>query len=70
MVLLQNHTDLEKGVRVPCTETCPVSSHDADHFVSVKVEDILDIKEEEVPVPVPCEAIKDECEVSCMFLHC
>jgi hypothetical protein len=66
MVVLQNCADLEKDVRVPCTETCPVSSHDVDHFLSIKVEDALDIKEEKVPVPLTCQAIKAECEVSCM----
>jgi hypothetical protein len=70
MVVLQDCTDVEKDVPGPCTETCPVPSHDAGHFVSIKVEDFADIKEEEeeeeVPVPVTCQAVKAECEVSCM----
>jgi hypothetical protein len=69
-VVLQNCADSEKDVRGPCTETCPVSSHGADHFVSMKVEDVLNIKEEKVPVPVPCQAIKAVSEVSSMLLHC
>jgi hypothetical protein len=72
MVVLQDCADVEKDMRAPCAETCPVSPHDADHFVSIKVEDFTDIKEEEdeeVPMPVTCQAIKAECEVSCMSVR-
>ncbi|PNF16227.1 hypothetical protein B7P43_G15296 [Cryptotermes secundus] len=69
MVVLQNCADLEKDVRGLCAETCSVSSHDADHFVSIKVEDVLDIKEEKVPLPVTCQAIKAEFDNGMMFLQ-
>jgi hypothetical protein len=64
MVVLQNCADLEKNVRGPCSETCPISSHDSNHVINIKVEEISGIEEEKVPVPVTCQAIKAEHEVS------
>jgi hypothetical protein len=65
MVVLQNCMDMERCVPGPHNETYPTSSHDADQAISsIKVEDVQEEKED--PVPVSCEAIKAELEVSCV----
>jgi hypothetical protein len=43
-----------------------MSSQDVDLVMSVKVEEVSGLQEEEVPVPITCQAIKVESEVSCM----
>jgi hypothetical protein len=68
LVILQNVTDLEKGLSGSCSETCPVSSQDADLDMSMKVEEVSGLQEEDVPVPTIWQAVKAEHEVSCMSL--
>jgi hypothetical protein len=58
-VILQNYMDLEK-------EICPKSPHDANRAVSIKVENVSDIVDEEDPVPLGFSGIKAEHEVSCI----
>jgi hypothetical protein len=68
MVVLQDCVDLERCVPGSHSETCPGSSHDAEQAISsVKFEEVSGVQgeEEEDPVPVSCEAIKAELEVSC-----
>jgi hypothetical protein len=66
MLVLQDCMDIEKCVPGPRSETYPTSSHDANQAMNIKVEEDSHIKEEEDPVPVSCEAIKAELEVSCV----
>jgi hypothetical protein len=44
------------------SETWPTSPHDGDQVIEVKVE--------EVPMPITFEGTKAEPEVSCMCVHC
>jgi hypothetical protein len=55
---------LKKDVPGLYSETCPVSSQDADQVMRMKVEEVSDMQEEDVPVPLTWQAIKAECEVS------
>jgi hypothetical protein len=65
MVVLQNCMDLEKDVPVSSREARPIFSHDANHFVSVKVEEVSVIDEEEDPLLLTSPQRKaDEREVS------
>jgi hypothetical protein len=68
LVVLQNATDLEKRLSGSCSETCPVSSQDADLVMSMKVEEVSGLQEEDVPMPTIWQAVKAEHEVSCMSL--
>jgi Fe-S-cluster-containing hydrogenase component 2 len=65
LMIFQNCMDLEEALLGSCSETCP-TSHDENQVSSMKAERILDIKEEDVPVPVTIEAVDAEYEVSCM----
>jgi hypothetical protein len=67
-LVLQNCTDLLKVVPDPYSETCPTSSYDMNQVLSIKVEEITDIKaeEEEDPLLITCPGTKDEHEVSCI----
>jgi hypothetical protein len=49
---------------------CPVSSQDANQVMIMKVEEVSDMQEDAVPVPIPWHAIKAECEVSRVSLSC
>jgi hypothetical protein len=54
-----------------CSEKCALSSQDTNQSMSVKVEEFSNVQEEEeVPVPITWQAIKAECEVSCLFGQC
>jgi hypothetical protein len=66
LVVLQNGTDLEQDLPGLCSETCPVSSQDADQVMCMKVEEVSCLQEEEVPVLRTWQAIKAEHEVSYM----
>jgi hypothetical protein len=46
-----------------------VSSQDADQVMSMKVEEVSDMQEEDVPVPLSWQAIIAECEVSFMSVY-
>jgi hypothetical protein len=46
------------------SEMCPVSPHDACYAISVKTEEVSDLKEEEDLAPIPFPGIKAEPEVS------
>jgi hypothetical protein len=64
--VLQNCMDLEKDVPVSSSEACPVSSYDANNFVSVKVEEVPGVGEEEDPLLLTSPQRKaNEREVSC-----
>jgi hypothetical protein len=66
-VILQNHMDLEKDVPGSSSEVCPTYPHDANRVVSIKVENVSDmLDEEEDPVPLGFSGIKPEHEVSCI----
>jgi hypothetical protein len=64
-LFLQNSTNSENILVDPYGEEYP-ASHDADHAMNVKVEEVSDAEEEEDPVPITFPEIKDESEVSCM----
>jgi hypothetical protein len=65
-VLLQNDVEVEKDVAGLHSERYPVSFQDADLVMSVKVEEVSDMQEEDVPVPTTWRAVKAESEVSCI----
>jgi hypothetical protein len=48
-----------------CSHKYPLSSQDSNQL-SVKIEKVSDVKEEEVPVPITWQATKPEHEVSCV----
>jgi hypothetical protein len=61
--------DLDKNELGLYRKTSSISSPDAAHIVNIKVEEVSDVEEEELPVPVTCQAIKAECEeVSCVSI--
>lgn len=66
MVVLQNCTDLEKDVPGFCGETCAASSCVINQTIGIKAEEVSDGEVEDGPVPVECQAIENELEVSCM----
>jgi hypothetical protein len=59
-MLLQNCMDILNVEPGSVSETCPTSSHDGDQIIDVKVE--------EDPVPIPFKEIKAEHEVSCIHV--
>lgn len=70
MVVLQNFIDLEKCAPVSTREACPLSSHDDNHFVSVRVEEVSGIGEEEDPLLITSPQRKAaEREVSCSSVY-
>jgi hypothetical protein len=62
MVVLQNYMNLLKVEPGSDSETC----HDGNQVIDVKVEEVMDIQEEEDPVLITFPAIKAEHEVSFM----
>jgi hypothetical protein len=61
--------DLDKNKFGLKRKTGSISSHDADHIVNVKVEEVSDLEEEEVPMPIICQTVKVEHdEVSCICI--
>jgi hypothetical protein len=62
---LQTDTVVAKDLLVPdvCREEWPSSPQDAIQLMSVKVEEVPDVQEEEFHVPVTWQAIKAEQEV-------
>jgi hypothetical protein len=69
LVNVQNDVDVEEDLPGSYNETCPMPSQDANQVMIVKVEEVLDMQEEAVPVPVPWHAVKAEHEVSCMSVN-
>jgi hypothetical protein len=61
---LQNDAGEGKDLPGSCSETCPVSSQDANRLVSVKVEVVSDTEQEEVPIQATWQAVKAEHKVS------
>jgi hypothetical protein len=57
---------LQRDVPGSYGETYPSSSHDSKQVLSIKVEEGLDIDEEENPVPVTFPGVQPQYEVSCM----
>jgi hypothetical protein len=70
IMVLQNSTDLVKVVLGPCSGAYQ-ACHDANQAM-MKAEEVSDVEEEEVPVPLAFPKIKAEPEVSCMslYVHC
>jgi hypothetical protein len=66
VVVLQNCTDVEKGVPGFCSGTCPTSSSDINQGIGIKAEEVSDGEVKDVPVPIEFQATKAELEVSCM----
>jgi hypothetical protein len=50
-----------------CIETCPRSSHDADHSISIKLEEVSDVEVEEDPLKISFPGIEAEHVVSCFI---
>ena len=69
VVGLQNCMDITKSEPGSSTGTCQMSSDDGNQFVSIKVEDVTDVKEEEDPGPAASTGIKTEPAVSCMSVY-
>jgi hypothetical protein len=67
---LQIETVVVKDTPRLSREACPMSSRDANQVMIMKVEEVSDMQEEAVPVPIPWHAIKAECEVSRVSLSC
>jgi hypothetical protein len=67
IIVLQNCTNSEKGVRGPCSETYPTSD-DADQAKSIQAGEVSGAEEDEGPVPIEFLEIKAEPTVSCMSL--
>jgi hypothetical protein len=68
-VLLQTCMVFQKDMQGSCSERCPTSC-DANQIISIKVEDVSDIEEED-PLALRYSGIKTEPEVSCMSVcHC
>jgi hypothetical protein len=67
-MVLQNRVDSLRSGPVSCSETCLRSSGDGNEIIGIKVEDPIDIKEEELPEPIQCRTVKTEPEVS--FVSC
>lgn len=61
---MQNCLDVLKVVPGSCSETGATFPDDGGGVISVKVEEVTDIHEEEDPVPISCLVIKGEHEVS------
>lgn len=69
-LVLQNCMDLEQDIPVSSREACPVSSYDADNFVSIKVEEVSGVDEEVDPLLLTSPQRKaDEREVSCYSMY-
>jgi hypothetical protein len=70
VVVLQNCVDLPKVKPGSYSDTC-LPPHIGNNVTSIKVEELLDIKEEEEEdsVHVPSSVIKDEHKVSCIIVY-
>lgn len=66
-MVLQNCKD--EVVSGSCSETYLTSSPDVSDIISVKVEDVADVQLREDLVPTEFLIIKNENEVSCVFLY-
>jgi hypothetical protein len=53
--------DSQEGVRDSCIET---SSHDRSWAISIKLEGVSDVEEEEVSMPIAFQEVKDEWKAS------
>jgi hypothetical protein len=51
-----------------CSEKCPLSFQDANQLMNLKVEEVSNAQEEEVPVPITWPTIEAEHEVSFVCL--
>jgi hypothetical protein len=64
MLVLQNCMDLLEVVPGSYIETC----HDENHVLDIKVEDVIDVQEDEHPVLITFPVIKAEHEV-CLCIN-
>jgi hypothetical protein len=62
IVILQSCINLLEVVPGSCSETC----YDRNQVINIKVEEVADVQEEEVTVPITFPVIKAEHEVSCI----
>jgi hypothetical protein len=58
--------DLPKGEPPSCSEIRSVPSYDGNQVAGVKVEEVMDVKEEEDPASITSPLIKNEHGVSCL----
>jgi hypothetical protein len=72
-VILQDNMDLLDVTPGSCSEANDTSSHAGNEIVTIKVEDVPDIQEEEDPLLITFPVVKEEHEVSDMsvstFIH-
>jgi hypothetical protein len=66
MVVLQNCMDILKIEPGPYSGTCQMSSDNGNQVVSIKVEGVAGMKEEEDPWPATSTGIETEPAVSCL----
>jgi hypothetical protein len=64
MLVLQDCMDSQQDAPDSCIETCPPSSLDADHSISIKVEEVSDVEVEEDPLKISFAGIEAEHAVS------
>jgi hypothetical protein len=71
VMVLQNHKKLEMDVQDPCSEMYP-SSCDVSQAITIKVEEVSDVEEEDAFVPTTFLKINMEPEVRCksLYVHC
>lgn len=67
---LQDESDAEEDLPDFYEESCPLSSQDEYQVMTMKGEEVSDMQEEAVCVPIPWHAVKAECEVSCISVSC
>jgi hypothetical protein len=68
VVVLQNCVDLPKVKPGSYSDMC-LPPHAGNNVTNIKVEELLDIKEEEDSIHVPSSVIKDEHKVSCIIVY-
>jgi hypothetical protein len=65
-MILQNCMGLGKNVPGSCSEVCLTYPHDANHVVSIKVQNSSNTAEEDDPVSLGFAGVKVEYEVRCI----
>jgi hypothetical protein len=67
-MVLQNCMDLLKVEPGSYNETCLTSSHDGSQILSLNVEEVTDVQEEDDPLLISHPVIKAEHEVRCFCI--
>jgi len=65
-MVLQSHMDVPKDEPGSCDEACVTSSDDGNQVIDIKLEEDIDMKEEDVPELVTSPLTEAEHEVSHM----